>query len=137
MCAGCHKITDPMGLALENFDGAGQYRDAEKGAKINTSGSLDGKEFTDVIGLGQAMHDHPALTSCLTKRVFAYSTVGKVTNEDQDVLNYINARFAQAGYRLPELLRVITNSTAFSEIRETQPAVKTAEASSQATSSVK
>src|SRR5262249_38157511 len=26
VCAGCHKITDPIGLALENFDGAGQYR---------------------------------------------------------------------------------------------------------------
>src|SRR6185295_12767382 len=97
VCAGCHKITDPMGLALENFDGAGQYRDAEKGAKINTAGSLDGKEFTDVVGLGQAMHDHPALTQCLTKRVFAYGTVGKVTNDDQEYLNYVNARFAQAG----------------------------------------
>src|SRR5581483_3074742 len=39
VCAGCHKIMDPMGLALENFDGAGEYRDTERGAKIDASGT--------------------------------------------------------------------------------------------------
>src|SRR5690606_7737678 len=44
-CAGCHKITDPIGLALENFDGAGQFRTTENGAPIDTSGELDGISF--------------------------------------------------------------------------------------------
>src|SRR6185369_16516725 len=65
VCAGCHKITDPMGLALENFDGSGQYRETEKGAPIDASGILDGKEFKNVAGLGQALHDSPAVPACL------------------------------------------------------------------------
>jgi hypothetical protein len=129
VCAGCHKIMDPMGLALENFDGAGQYRETEKGAKIDASGTLDGREFKDIEGLEAALHDHPAVTSCLVKRVFAYGTGSKITGEDSDELNYYNARFAQEGYRLPDLLRTVAMSTAFSEVSEVQPAVKTAEAS--------
>src|SRR5205085_2470966 len=73
VCAGCHKITDPLGLTLEQFDGAGQYRDSERGSPIDVSGALDGKPFTDVVGLGHAIHDHPALTSCLVKRAYSYA----------------------------------------------------------------
>jgi hypothetical protein len=57
-CAGCHKITDPIGLALENFDGAGQFRAFEKGATIDASGSLNGIDFINANGLGQAVHDN-------------------------------------------------------------------------------
>jgi hypothetical protein len=131
VCAGCHKITDPMGLALENFDGAGQYRETEKGSKIDTSGSLDGREFTNVVGLSQALHDHPGVPACLTKRIFAYGTGSAVGPDDVEIMNYINARFAAAGYRLPDLLRTIAMSRAFSEVREPKSPVKTAEASFQ------
>jgi hypothetical protein len=128
-CAGCHKIMDPMGLALENFDGTGRYRDTEKGAQIDTSGSLDGKAFQDVVGLGKVLHDHPQLTSCLVKRAYSYGTGGPTRPDDKEKLDYFNARFAEQGYKLPDLLRTITLSSAFSSIRETPnpaPAVKTA-----------
>src|SRR6185312_12724451 len=46
MCAGCHKITDPVGLALENFDSAGSFRTSENGAPIDASGEYNGKPFT-------------------------------------------------------------------------------------------
>ncbi len=134
VCAGCHKITDPMGLALENFDGAGQYRDNEKGWKIDTAGSLDGREFKDVAGLGQVMHDHPAVTSCMVKRVFAYGTGGSTDNQDQEELAYYGARFEQQGYRLKELLRTVATSNAFSAIRETPPAAPAAKTADAATS---
>ncbi len=140
VCAGCHKITDPMGLALENFDGAGQYRENEKGWKIDTAGSLDGREFKDVVGLGQAMHDHPGIPSCMVKRVFAYGTGGSTDNQDQDELAYYGARFAQQGYRLKDLLRTVALSNAFSTIRENPPAapaVKAADASSETTTNAK
>ena len=128
VCAGCHKITDPMGLALENFDGAGRYRDNEKGNPIDASGSLDGVEFKDAVGLGKALHDHPALTSCLVKRVFAYGTGGPAKSDE--VLKYVNASFAEEGYRLPDLLRTITLSKAFSEVSDepAQAPVKSASA---------
>ena len=40
VCAGCHKIMDPIGLALENFDGVGHWRDMDSGFKIDASGQL-------------------------------------------------------------------------------------------------
>jgi hypothetical protein len=134
VCAGCHRIMDPMGLALENFDGAGEYRDTEKGAKIDASGNLDGAAFKDVAGLGQALHDHPALTSCLVKRVFAYGTGGRIASDDAPILDYFNKRFAQDGYRLPDLLRSIALSNAFSEVRDIPPAIPAVKAADAAAS---
>ncbi len=128
-CAGCHKIMDPMGLALENFDSIGRYRDMEKGERIDPSGVLDGKAFKDVVGLGQVLHDHPSLTSCLVKRAYSYGTGQPTRPDDRDKLDYIHTRFASSGYRLPDLLRTITLSNAFSRIIETPaPATRTASA---------
>ncbi len=135
VCAGCHKITDPMGLALENFDGAGRFRASEKGADIDASGSLDGKEFHDVIGLGQAMHDHPQLTSCLVRRVYSYATGGPLTSTDDKAITALNAAFGQSGYRYKALLRMIATSDAFYEIVEPTTDSKTGEKKAAALSS--
>ena len=131
VCAGCHRITDPMGLALENFDGGGQFRTTERGAEIDASGSLDGKDFKDVAGLEQALHDHPALPSCLVKRTYAYGIGGPLTAADDSELAYLNQRFQNAGYRFPDLLRAIALSNAFMDVSEppAAPATKTADAS--------
>ena len=107
VCAGCHKITDPLGLALENFDGSGQYRDTEKGAPIDASGSFDGKNFVNAAQLGQDLHNSPALTSCLVKRVYSYAIGGPTGVADAATLAYFDERFARQGYRLPDLLRSI------------------------------
>jgi hypothetical protein len=129
VCAGCHKITDPMGLALENFDGAGRYRETEKGALIDASGSLDGVPFKDVKGLAAALHDHLALPACLVKRVFAYGVGSPAGADDKPMLTFLEGRFAEQGYRLPALLRAVVTSTAFSRVNDnTGPAVKTATA---------
>jgi len=121
VCAGCHRITDPIGLALENFDGAGQYRATERGAQIDPSGSLDGKDFHDPVGLAQAVHDHPALPTCLVKRIYSYGAGGPLSEADSPELAYLNKRFEAAGYRVPDLLRAIALSTAFSEVAEPPP----------------
>jgi hypothetical protein len=118
-CAGCHKIMDPMGLALEHFDGAGAYRAMEQGAPLDTSGALDGKAFQDADGLARTVHDHPALASCLVKRVYSYATGGPVAlAADRKILEYFTLKFAAAGYRFPDLLREIALSNAFLEVRE-------------------
>jgi hypothetical protein len=116
VCAGCHKLTDPIGLALENFDGAGEFRATERGAPIDTSGSLDGREFTDAIGLGQALHDHPALPACLVQRVYSYATGSPVAANDKPVVQQLTKGFAENGYRLPDLLRAIALSPGFSNV---------------------
>ena len=122
VCAGCHKITDPMGLALENFDGAGQYRETERGVAIDATGSLDGKNFTDVRGLAQAMHDHPAVPSCLVKRVYAYGTGSPTVPADRPVLQALDKRFAENGYRLRDLVRTIVLSHSFTTVETPAPA---------------
>lgn len=112
-CAGCHKITDPMGLALENFDGAGRYRENEGGVPIDTSGDLDGKTFDDVVGLAQAVHDNPALPKCLVKQLYSYASGGPLSAIDQPVLAYLNEQFAKNGFRVPDLMRSIALGFAF------------------------
>ena len=97
VCAGCHKITDPMGLALENFDGAGRYRLTERGTTIDASGNLDGKAFTNVTGLATALRDHPALTSCVVKRAYAYGTGGPPSAVDRATLESRDKQFAANG----------------------------------------
>ena len=121
-CAGCHLITDPMGLALENFDGAGRYRDEEQGVKIDITGSLDGKQFNTVSGLGQALHDHPGLPTCLVTRVYSYATGGPLSPRDRPALDAFNTGFAEAGYRLPDLMRMIVLNKAFSSVSDARRA---------------
>jgi Protein of unknown function (DUF1588)/Protein of unknown function (DUF1592)/Protein of unknown function (DUF1585)/Protein of unknown function (DUF1595) len=122
VCAGCHKLTDPIGLALENFDGAGQYRETERGAPIDASGNLDGKTYTDAVGLAQALHDNPALPTCLVSRAYGYAVGQAPTGAAAQVLPYFGAQFAQQGYKLPSLLRTIALSKAFTTVTNAAPA---------------
>ncbi len=117
-CAGCHRITDPIGLALENFDGAGRFRDSEGGSPIDTSGDLDGKEFTDSVGLAQSLRDNPGLPRCLVQRVYSYASGSAMKPTDRVLLEYLTAQFSQDGYKLPELMRTVVLSNAFSAVAE-------------------
>jgi hypothetical protein len=117
-CAGCHLITDPMGLALEHFDGAGRWRETENGAELDVSGELDGVTYDDVEGLAEALRDHPKLSACLVDRVYAWGTGGPVSpRHDRPVLERLEARFVAAEYRLPALLRAVASSAAFRTVR--------------------
>jgi hypothetical protein len=116
VCAGCHKVTDPIGLSLENFDGAGQFRETERGAVIDATGSLDGKEFSNAIGLGQALHDHPQLPACLVRRAYSYALGTPVPANDKAALPGLAREFAASGYRFPDLLRTIALSPGFSNV---------------------
>src|SRR5262245_28905004 len=121
VCAGCHKLTDPIGLAFENFDGAGQYRATERGAPIDPSGALDGKSFDDLAGLSQNLRDHPQLNACLVKRVYGWATGGPTQPSDKPMLGWLGEQFAAYGYRLPDLMRTVALSSAFTTVREDVP----------------
>jgi hypothetical protein len=115
-CAGCHKIIDPIGLALENFDGLGQYRDAENGAAIDASGDLDGKHFDGPVGLGQVLHDDPATTSCVVDSLWRYAVGRPAAPGEKEFVGWLEQRFAADGYRFPELLARIAGSDAFTRV---------------------
>jgi hypothetical protein len=109
MCAGCHKLTDPLGLALENFDSAGEFRTTENGALIDASGELGGKQFVGPQGLAQTVHDDPAATSCVAQRAFAFET-GYLPPKDDPSWQLVERQFAASHYDVLELLRAIALS---------------------------
>ncbi len=114
MCTGCHKITDPIGLAMENFDTIGSFRTTENGAAIDSSGVIDGAAFSDAAGLAKAIHAHPSTTSCLVNRMYSYAVGRTPTRAENDWLKQKASKaFADAGYRIVPLLRQITLNEAF------------------------
>jgi len=125
-CTGCHKMMDPIGLSLENFDSIGGYRPGENGAAIDASGEIDGVKFADAAGLSQAVHDHPATASCLVTRLYAYAVGRAPTKTETEWLRVdLMKDFAADGYRLQPLMRRIATSDAFFRVIEppadTQP----------------
>ena len=120
-CAGCHKLMDPIGLALENFDSDAGYRTAENGQTLDTSGELDGVRFADAAGLGRAIHDNPASGACLVRRLYAYATGRAPARRDMPWIRSLERNFAADGYRVPALLlRIATSENLY---RVTAPAV--------------
>jgi hypothetical protein len=117
-CAGCHKIMDPIGLSLENFDTTGAFRISENGTPIDASGELDGVKFTDASGLGKALHDSPAASACLVNRMVAYG-IGRpaAKEETQWITASLLKDFASGGYHLVDLMREIATSDTFYRAR--------------------
>jgi hypothetical protein len=126
-CAGCHKIMDPIGLGLENFDGAGQFRATENGAPIDPSGEIDGIKFTDSASLGRAIHDNPAATACLVNSLYRYAAGRDFDPGERDWRKWLGERFAANGYRLPDLMKTIATSDAFYAVRESGTATREAQ----------
>jgi len=113
-CAGCHKIMDPVGLAFENFDTIGGFRTTENGADIDSSGELDGVKFSDVIGLGKAVHDNPATTACIVNRVYEFAAGHTPTKAEAGwMAGDLQKSFAASGYKFPDLLRDVATSDVF------------------------
>jgi hypothetical protein len=113
VCAGCHKITDPIGLSLENYDAAGQLRTSENGARIDASGKFEGKDYAGPHDLTTFLRDSPAVSSCVVQRAYEYGVGHAVEDGDGQWLEYATERFAQGQYRFPALMRFIATSRAF------------------------
>jgi hypothetical protein len=112
-CAGCHKLMDPVGLAFENFDTAGQTRLTENSVPIDTSGEINGTPFADGLGLAKALHDDPAATSCVVNRVAEYAVGRPLVAGERPWVSYLEKAFAADGYRFPDLIRRVALSEAF------------------------
>ena len=121
VCAGCHKMTDPIGLAFEHFDGAGQFRATERGAQsMPAARSTAGASTTC-----RARRPCTTIRSsrCLVKRVYSWAAGGPAQAADKPMLDWLGEQFAADGYRLPDLMRTIALSSAFGggDPRRTQP----------------
>lgn len=109
-CTGCHKVTDPVGLSLERFDGIGGFRLTENGAPIDISGAIDNAAFVGGAGLGKALAANPDATMCVAGRALEYAT-GWNLDEASAQTEELERRFAAANYTIRALfLEVATMS---------------------------
>lgn len=112
-CAGCHQMTDPIGLGFENFDGLGDWRTTENGAPIDASGDLDGVAFSNAWELAQAVHDNARLGPCLTRTLYQYATAHAATEGESGLIDWHADGFATNGYRVQWLVQDIVASPGF------------------------
>lgn len=112
-CAGCHKVMDPPGLTMEQYDGLGAFRRRENGALINTAGSLDGAEFDTTDGLATALRNHPETPRCVAERMYKAAVGRDIVWGERYYLDWLIAGFEDDYYRIPDLMRRIVMSENF------------------------
>jgi hypothetical protein len=113
VCAGCHAITDPMGLSMENYDAVGRYRGQENGAPIDASGTFEGKPYRNVIEFEQLLRASPSVPQCAVQRVYEYGVGRALAAGDNAAMEELSQRFASARYVFPALMRAVATSRAF------------------------
>ena len=120
-CAVCHRIMDPAGLSMENFDAIGRWRDAEGGAAIDAAGSLPGGEdFDGVAGLRGALLERPAVfVGTVAEKLLTYALGRGLDHADAPAVRAITRAAAAADYRLSSLILGIVESTPF-QMRRSQ-----------------
>lgn len=125
VCASCHKITDPLGLPLERFDGVGAFRKTENGAPIDASGAFEGKAFDGAASLGYLMSQSKGPTDCLAKRVAEYSTGLKEDKLPKGWLEELGQGFEAGGFKYRALVEKIALSPEFFVLPDSPPAPAT------------
>ena len=117
-CANCHKLMDPLGLALENFDAVGAWRPSENGdggEHIDTSGQLaDGTKIEGVTGLREALLKRPEVfVTTVTEKLMTYALGRGLQPEDVPAVRAIVRQSASENYRFVSLIEGVVKSTPF------------------------
>jgi mono/diheme cytochrome c family protein len=115
-CSGCHRVIDPPGFALENFDSVGQWRAAmPNGANIDANGVLaDGTKINGPAELRQAILRRPeAFVTIITERMMIYALGRGLEPSDMPVVRSIVRKAGQNGYRLSTIVNEIIESAPF------------------------
>ena len=115
-CASCHRLMDPAGLSMENFDAIGRWRTrTESGSEVDAAGGLpDGSEFTGASGLRSALLRRPDLfVGTLTEKLMTYGLGRGLEFHDAPAVRTV-VRNAQAqDYRFSSLILGIVRSDPF------------------------
>ena len=114
-CAVCHRIMDPAGLSMENFDAIGRWRDAEGGVPIDAAGNLPGgEEFDGVAGLRAAVLERPEVfVGNVAEKLLIYALGRGLDPADAPAARAIARVAAEDDYRLSSLILAVTKSTPF------------------------
>jgi hypothetical protein len=117
-CAGCHRIIDPAGLALENFDAVGAWRTRDggtRGTPVDVSGQLvDGTRVTGVVELRQALlRDPRTFVRTMTERLLTYAIGRGLTGADMPAVRSIVRDAGRDDYRFSSILLGVVRSVPF------------------------
>jgi hypothetical protein len=114
-CAGCHKLMDPLGLALENFDAVGAWRTSDNGERVDTSGQLsDGTTIEGVAGLRDALVKRPEVfATTVTEKLMTYALGRGLEPEDMPAVRAIVRQSERENYRFVSLIDGVAKSTPF------------------------
>jgi hypothetical protein len=134
-CNACHRVIDPIGFALENYDPTGSWRNADNGIKIDASGSLfDGTPLNGPADLRNGVLKHrEAFLRAFAENLYAYG-LGRVPDyRDLPRVRSIVARAEQRDNRFSEYVLGIVESPAFTQ--RTVPAAEPGKRDSQSSPS--
>jgi hypothetical protein len=116
-CFACHGVLDPMGLALENFDGVGRWRDKDRLAetRIDAAGVLpDGREVKGPVDLRNALMKNPdQFVQTLTTKLMIYASGRPMEWQDMPTIRGIVKQAANDDYRFGTLVTLIVKSAPF------------------------
>jgi Protein of unknown function (DUF1592)/Protein of unknown function (DUF1588)/Protein of unknown function (DUF1587)/Protein of unknown function (DUF1595)/Protein of unknown function (DUF1585) len=114
-CLGCHQIMDPIGLALENFDGVGRWRTSESGIRIDASGRLvDGTRIDGPESLRKALSSYPdAFVQTLTEKLLMYAVGRTAHHYDMPAVRAITREAARSDFRFSSIVTGIVGSAPF------------------------
>ena len=122
-CASCHKLMDPLGFALEHFDGVGHWRDMDGTAAIDATGQLpSGQKFDGALQMVAAVKQQAStISACVSQKMFAYSLGRDPGAADQCQVNQLSSQFATANYNIRSLIMQMVASDSFRMRRPTAP----------------
>ena len=114
-CQSCHKVIDPLGLALDNFDTLGAWRIKDNGVGIDSNGVLyDGTKMSGPADLRQALLNHSeGLIRNFTDNLMSYAIGRRIEYYDQPSIRAITRKAAQNGNHFSSFVLGIVNSPAF------------------------
>ena len=115
-CANCHKVFDPIGFGLENFDAIGRWREKDDvGVAIDSAGKLpNGEGFSNPAELKRLLARRKAdLARNLTERLMAYALGRQLEGYDEIVIDQLMVKLAQDKYRMRTIITEVITSYLF------------------------
>ena len=115
ICASCHKLMDPIGFSLDNFDAVGAWRTEESGAPIQATGQLaDGTEVNGVVSLRNAVLARPEIfAGTVTEKLLIYALGRGLESYDMPAVRAIVRQTAPGDYRLSSIIIGVVRSVPF------------------------
>jgi hypothetical protein len=120
VCANCHKLLDPIGFGLENFDAIGRWRDRdENGQPIDASGELpDGRSFSGPRALKAMIAERlDDVSRNLVEKLLAYALCRRLEGYDEIVVDQLMETIAADDYRMQTLITEVVTSYSFTHRR--------------------